>query len=167
MAGRDGFRNSGIRKSKRRLWAGRSTRQNIAIGPDAAEFPNLRNETIATRGDGFDVSWAVLPVLQRFPQYRDMLGEIRFFDEGIRPDLSQQFIFFEQVSTILNQDNQGVERLRRQAYWDLIAKQESLGGIQAKRAELENHFCLHGHMAFTKVLEKLYVRLKTTNRLCG
>ena len=96
-----------------------------------------------------------------------MLGEIRFFNEGIRPDLSQQFIFFEQVSSILNQDDQGVEGLRGQMYLCLFAKQQPLGGIQAKRAELEGHLCLYRHKAFTKALEKLYAILKTTYRLCG
>jgi preprotein translocase subunit SecA len=96
-----------------------------------------------------------------------MLGEIRFFDEGVGPDLSQQFIFFEQVSSILNQDNQGVERLRGQAHLRFVAKQSPLRGMQAKRAELVNRFCLHGHMAFTKALEKLYASLKTSKRFCG
>jgi hypothetical protein len=50
---------------------------------------------------------------------------------------------------------------------NLMAKQEPLGGIQAKRAELKNRFCLRGHMTFTKTLEKLYVGLKTNNRFCG
>ena len=96
-----------------------------------------------------------------------MLGQIRFFDEGIRPDLSQQFIFFEQVSSILNQDDQGVEGFRGQVYRRLVAKQQPLGGIQAKRAELEDHLCLCGHKAFTKALEKLYASLKTGKQFCG
>ena len=110
---------------------------------------------------------AVLAVLQCFAQQRDVLSKIRFFYEGIRPNLSQQFILFEQVSSILHQDNQGVECLGRQAYWHLIAKQQALGRIQAIRAELEDRLCLCGHEAFTKALEKLYARLKTTNLLCG
>jgi hypothetical protein len=96
-----------------------------------------------------------------------VLGKIRLFDEGAWPDLLQQFIFLEQMSSILNQDDQGIERLRRQAYLNLMAKQEALGGIQAKRAELKNRFCLREHMAFTKALEKLYAGLKTNNRFCG
>jgi hypothetical protein len=45
----------------------------------------------------------------------------------------------------------------------LVANQQPLAGIQAKRAEFENRFCLHGHTAFTKALEKLYASLKTAN----
>src|ERR1700681_4696598 len=104
MPGTDAFRNSTFRNSKRRL-AGRWAWQNIGTRGIAANLPNLRNETIIKRGDGFDVSRAVSPILQCFAQRRDMLGEIRFFDEGIRPYLSQQFIFFQQVSSILHQED--------------------------------------------------------------
>jgi hypothetical protein len=96
-----------------------------------------------------------------------MLGEIRFFDEGIWPDLSQQFILFQQVPSILNQDHQGVERFRGQVHRCLIAKQQPLSRIQAKRAELEGCLCLCGHEAFTKALEKHYASLKTNERFCG
>jgi hypothetical protein len=161
------LRNCTFRNRSWRSVAGGRTCHNITMRSNAANIPNLRNETIAPRRYGFDVARAVLTVLQCFAQYRDVLGKIRLFDEGVRPDLSQQFIFLEQMSSILNEDDQGIERLRRQTYLNLMAKQEALGGIQAKRAELKNHFCLRGHMTFTKALEKLYAGLKTHYLFCG
>jgi hypothetical protein len=71
-----------------------------------------------------------------------MLGKIRLFDKSVGPDLSQQFIFSEQASSILNQDQQSVERFRGQLHRRLLPQQESFGGIQAKAAEFKNGFCL-------------------------
>src|SRR5579863_494225 len=99
----DPLGNSAFRNSKSRLSAGAWAGQNVVIRVTTSNFPNLRCETIPTRGHGFDVSRAVLPIPQYLAQDRDMLCKVRLFDEGIGPDLSQQFILFEQASSILNE----------------------------------------------------------------
>jgi homoserine acetyltransferase len=80
-------------------------------GETVAPFRNRFNEL--TVGQRF---------AQGFTQSRDVLGKIRFFDKGVRPDLLQQVLLRQQPSLAVQEYEQQIERLGRQRHAGFVAE---------------------------------------------
>jgi hypothetical protein len=109
--------------------------ESIVLGDEA----NVFSKPISPAGDGGDEAMAIRDSAiggERFPQDKNILREIGFFDEGVGPDGLHQLIFEDDLLAVTNENQQGVEGLQLQRNRLVIAQEEALFGIQPKRAEL-------------------------------
>lgn len=67
-----------------------------------------------------------------------MLGQIGFFDECVGPQRLEQLILRDDALSMLDQQRQKVECLRRQGLRRAVAEERALRGIQDEGAELEH-----------------------------
>ena len=74
-------------------------------------------------------------VAERLAQRIDMLGEIGFFDEGVRPERFHQLRLGHQTIGIACEEQQQIERLRRQ--WNRLARalEPAERDVDAERVE--------------------------------
>ena len=72
--------------------------------------------------------------------HENLLAQIRFLDEGLRPQRAEQLILRHDARPMPDQQRQQVERLGGQRLRNAVAEQGALGGIQQERTELE---CRH------------------------
>jgi hypothetical protein len=67
------------------------------------EVTDLGNEAVAMAGNRSNIA-AVLRVLaEGLADHGDIYWKVNFFDEGVRPNLFQQFVFGEDVPVIAHQ----------------------------------------------------------------
>ena len=93
-------------------------------------------EPVAFLGDGFDVAAVLGRIAQCFPERKDVVGQVRFFDEGIRPDLLEELFLRDQPSRLLEQGHKDIERLRSERHGFSVAPQRPFPDIDQKRSEL-------------------------------
>ena len=75
------------------------------------------SEAITALGNGLDVMAAIRLFAQSAPHGRDVLRQITLFDKTVGPDCLHQSIFFNDVTAILNQDEQDLKGFEREWYW--------------------------------------------------
>ena len=115
-------------------------------GPGArfgADRRHRRGEPVPPLRHGFDVQPALRRIAQRLAKGEHVVGEIRFLDEGIRPDLVQQFVFGNEAPGLLDQRRQEVERLRGQRHGLTVSLQHPLPDVDQERPELVVALALH------------------------
>ena len=67
---------------------------------------DLRDETVALARHGDDVERVLWAVPERLAQQGNVLGEIRFFDEGIGPGGFHQLVFRDRRRALPDQEHQ-------------------------------------------------------------
>ena len=78
--------------------------------------------------------------VQRPSDHENLLAQIRFLDEGLRPQRAEQLILRQDARPMPDQQRQQVERLGGHRLRNAAAEQRALRGIQQERTELE---CRH------------------------
>jgi hypothetical protein len=79
---------------------------------------------------------AVLSLAKGLPQRPNVLGEIRFLDETVRPQSLHQLFLFDQVTGSLYEENQGVESFWSYGNGLAIAQKAALVWFKLKCPEL-------------------------------
>lgn len=74
------------------------------------------DEAVPTFWDGFDVLSHSLLFPQRLPQRKDVVGQVSFLDEAVRPHQLHQFAFLKQPATVFDEDPQDLEGLGHQGH---------------------------------------------------
>ena len=123
------------------------------------------DEAVAPLGYGFDIGGFVSGVPKGLAEQGNVAGQGPFFDEGIGPDGLHQVAFVHHPAGVLNQDQESAGELRRQRHELTAAVQQSLGRIDAIRAELVSFYCWERHSP--KQGYHRYFGLKTYNRPVG
>jgi len=67
-------------------------------------------------GDGLDVGSLFGAAGEVLAQHRDVVSQVRLFDDRICPQGRQQLFLPQQMAVILNQDHERVEDLRAQRH---------------------------------------------------
>jgi hypothetical protein len=82
---------------------------------------------------------------ERPTEHVDALRQVAILDDRVGPEVFYQEVFFEQVATVLNQQNESVEGFRGQADGFAAAGQYALDGIKAIGSEPEKRslFLVH------------------------
>ncbi len=73
--------------------------------------PHWRNEAVTAPGHSFNKLLPIPVFAQRLPQDRDVVRQIDFFNDGVGPDGFQQFVFFQQMSVVFDQDEEQMKAL--------------------------------------------------------
>ena len=82
---------------------------------------------------------------ESFPEQGNILGQIAFLDEGVRPHPLHQVVFFDYVTAMLNQREENVENFGGQGDGFPVAQQHTLDRVQAKAAKLIEMTLLLAH----------------------
>ena len=77
-----------------------------------------------------------------------MVTVVAFLHHRIWPDLPHKLVLLDQVSAVLNQCQQSVERFGGQGHSSAVAQEEVSGGVQSEWAELVDGSCLTSHGSF-------------------
>jgi hypothetical protein len=78
------------------------------------DFPNGSRKTIAAARHRIDERLPGPLIAERLAQRIDMLCEIGFFDEGVRPERFHQLRLGHHTIGVAREEQQQIERLRRQ-----------------------------------------------------
>jgi hypothetical protein len=72
----------------------------------------VRNEPVTASRHSLDKLHASRTFTERFPQQRDVLSQISFLDEGVRPNSFHQIVFCDDLPTVFDESHEDVEDLR-------------------------------------------------------
>ena len=85
---------------------------------------------------GFDkLRFASFPA-ENLSQVRDVFVEIIFFDDCVRPNFRQKFVFADQVIAMLDKSAKRLESLFRQRHTLAFARQNAFRNVQTKFVKL-------------------------------
>ncbi len=73
-----------------------------------------RDEAIALAWNRLDHPFSVTLPLQHLAQSGDVHRKVRLLDEGVGPDLLQQFVLGDEMSAVADEDDEQIEGLARQ-----------------------------------------------------
>jgi hypothetical protein len=94
------------------------------------------HESVAPFGNGFDVPYSILSVVQDFAQKVDRLAEVALLDRRIGPDRLHQFVFLHQAAAVFDQRQESVENPGRKLHPFIAFQKGAFLGIQAEGTEL-------------------------------
>ncbi len=115
-------------------------------GPVLVNFDNRGDEPVAAFRYCFDESWIGGLVIKCFADQADMEGEVRFFDETVRPKPSDQNVLFNQCPRAFDKSLEKFEGLWCEMYVRTIEGKRLFASIKAEIAELINRYripCFH------------------------
>lgn len=98
----------------------------------AADMRDGRRKTKALARDGLNEVSTIVRVAKGLPQRPDVLGEIRFFNETVRPQRLHQVFLFNQVTGALDEKHQRVESFGRQGDQLPITQESSFFRLELK-----------------------------------
>src|SRR5688572_6686115 len=75
-------------------------------------------------------------VAEEFAEGGDLDGEVAFVDKCVRPDRPQDFFLCQETASVRDQDQENVERFRRQRNRAPLASEQALLGMEREGAEL-------------------------------
>ena len=104
--------------------------------PILADGGDLGDEAVASSGDVLDQMGRLRGIAKRFPQHRNVVGEIGLLDEGFRPDAAEQFVLADQASAPFHQGEKHVEGLGRQRDRLSGAVKRTFSGVQYEAGEV-------------------------------
>ena len=101
--------------------------------------PYRRAESVAALGNRFNVLVAGLAVAiaEGAAQRKNVLRQVGFFDEALRPEPLHQVFLRHQPAVVLHQHEQGFEGFGGQGEDLLAAPEHALSDVELERAELE------------------------------
>ena len=103
------------------------------------------SESIAAARQGDDVTLSFKSVAQRLTQLEDVLAQVGFLDEGVRPDLLKEFLFRDNFAAAAHQHQQRLKGLRSHRNELAVAEEDLLVRIHAKGAELVDDLGIRVH----------------------
>ena len=128
--------------------------QNQSCGnehPGPSRFPcdgwlvldsiDLRDEAIASFRNRLDVLLRISTVAQGLPDRRHVVGEVRFFDDGVGPDGPHELVLRQQPARIGRQERKQIVGLGSQRHGLTALQDDAFIGDEGHRAELENLRC--------------------------
>src|SRR5580704_11234396 len=98
--------------------------------------PYLFGETVAAPRHCDDITAFAGNLLQSLPEYKDRLCQVGLLNEGVRPDALHQVFLENHLLAVSDQGQQGIEGLRLQRNWLVVAQKQTLTEIDPKRTEL-------------------------------
>jgi hypothetical protein len=104
----------------------------IAVGGSRRDFSN---KPVSAFGNRFDEPLALDALAEDPPQRRDVLRQIVFLDERIGPDQLQQVFFRDQATLARHQRQERVDGFGSQRNRLVVAQQDFVDRIEAKRPE--------------------------------
>src|SRR5262249_38153709 len=113
-------------------------RQRRAFGGTRANGTDVSDETVSLAGYCLDVLPSGFPVSERLAQDREVVRQVALFDDGVRPNVRQQFLLAHQPAVIFDQHPKRVEYFRPQRHRMAMMQQSPLPNVKPERAELVN-----------------------------
>src|SRR6266478_2948130 len=95
-----------------------------------------RNKPVSPLGYSLDVLLPSGSFAQRFAQRGDIDRQVGLFHKAVRPHLLHELVLRQQPAIALNQDDEGLKRLRRQRNRSAIAEEEVFPGVATEFPEL-------------------------------
>ncbi len=96
-----------------------------------------RLETIPPLRNRFDERGVLSRVAQRLAEREDVVRQVRFLHEGVRPHLLEELFFRNQPALLFDQCHEQVDGLRCQWHRLVVQPQQSLSRVERKRPELK------------------------------
>src|SRR5688572_28506852 len=96
-----------------------------------------RDEPISRPRHCFDEGWRPLVVAKRLAEGRDVYREDTFLDEGLRPDVREEFVLRDQMTRVPHQRDEDVKGFRRESDDSGAAQQLALGYVECAIAEMK------------------------------
>jgi hypothetical protein len=96
------------------------------------------DEPIASFRHGRDVPLGIRTLTERFADRENVVGEIRFFDDGVRPDGLNQLFLCKQTAGVRRQINEQIERLRGERHGLPVLQQDMFVRDERHRTELKS-----------------------------
>ena len=118
---------------------------NQQTGFAFSHFAHIGAEAVAALGHSLDDLVALRVAAEGFSEQENILRQAAFFDEAFRPETRDHLLFGDGAATILDEQEQGLEDLRRQRHDLVIAHQDALCGIDAERREIIKLLCVLRH----------------------
>src|SRR6185503_18055818 len=101
----------------------------------APRLARLGNEAVSATRYSLDKLRPSGSLAECFSQERDVLSEISFLDEGVRPDALHQVVLGHDLPAVLYESNQYVENFRRERNQFTFAQQDAFRDFEAETAE--------------------------------
>jgi hypothetical protein len=80
----------------------------LNVRPKLADLRYGHHESVTALWNSFDIFPSVLPRSKYLSQQEDILIEVSFLNECVRPNLSQKLVLLDNVSSISNQQEKGL-----------------------------------------------------------
>ena len=109
-------------------------REDVRARP-VRNLDHVGHESVATPGQRRNEPRTLGFVAQQAPEHENLLCEIRFFDDGIRPDKRQQFVLGDDPGAMLHEHAQRLDRFWRGGDEDTAIEQA--GGVEVEAKPLE------------------------------
>ena len=104
---------------------------------------DLRDKPIASPRNRLDISAISCAVSKRLAQRRDMHRQDSFFNERLRPNARQQFLFGHQSPLPTDQGDEYVVRFWSQPYWFGSAQQPPVSDVESELAKTKDFLVAH------------------------
>ena len=98
---------------------------------------DLADETITTTRNGRDVFGAVTVAIECLAKDEHLLVEVRFLDDRVSPDSTQDFVLGQDAIALLHEQQQEIEGSGRKCLRNPGAEQHALGRIKNEWREFE------------------------------
>ena len=95
-----------------------------------------RNKPVTPLGHSLDVLLPSGRFAQRFAQSGDVDRKVGLFHKAVRPHLLHEFVLRQQPAIALNQDDEGLKRLRRQRNRSAVAQEKVFPRVATEFPEL-------------------------------
>jgi len=102
-----------------------------------------------------------VPVPQRPPHGGNVYGQVGFLDDDVWPDALHQGVLGDEVSTLLDEDQQQVEGLGCQGYRSTVPGEPALGGVDLEEAKREYVVRFRHSHTFRKLSDFFWTPLRT------
>jgi hypothetical protein len=86
---------------------------------------------------------------------RNIHSQVDFLDEGVRPDLFQQFFFYEHAPGVAHQTKKSVERLGGEVHRRSFTRQHAFSRVEYKMAERVDLLIHERHWSFQNFLKEI------------
>ena len=139
--------------------AGLARLRHLLLDHNLGARAHLRNQHLASLGDGTDrnresiaaarqgddVTLSFKRVAERFAQLEDVLAQVGFLDERVRPDLLQQLLLGDHFPPAAHQHQQRLKGLRSHRNGLAVAQQDLLVRVHAEWPELVDDLGIRVH----------------------
>jgi len=92
-------------------------------------LPYPSYEAVTTPRHSLDEPLSIPILAQRLPQHRDIVRQVDLFNNGVRPYNFEQFIFFQQMTVMFDQDVKQIKGFWLKRDGLSVAQQHPLGDV--------------------------------------